>query len=261
MIDVCKNLHKHSLYFLLGPETNHKSRLLYIGQTQDASVRLKQHDSKQWWTTAIVLTRNDKDSEFDRTTIQYLEYQSIKEVIEHQTCQLMQNCQIPSEPYTENKDEIIETFNHIKILIRFAGFMLFEHKVYSLDECYQYSKKNNIANRLANRIVKEMCNRSTEYEEDFDSEMVSYILSSGDNNFYAEAIPLNDGTYMILPVSKIDILNGDKELLSIINSNDSVFDWLTGNLKSDIICDSLEDAARIICNDKSMKWQKNVKRI
>lgn len=159
----------------------------------------------------------------------------------------MENCQIPQEPYTERKDYITDIFNNIKILLSFASFRWFEHRIYDINECY--TGKNNIAKRIA----KEM-SRPEFGDSDYGEEVVSYHLESG--QFYAEAIPYGD-RIMILPVSRLNI-NGDCQLL---RQYEDSYDWISGNLKKDIICNSLEDAAYIICNDRNVKWKKNVKYI
>lgn len=242
-----KNLKQHSLYILTGSEYFHYKQRIYIGQTQDASVRIQQHLSKDWWTSVIVFNCQNEPL-FDRTTVQYLEYITIKNVISCGECQLMENCQIPQEPYTDKKEYIYNVYDNIKILLEFAGYRWLKNQVYNLNECY--SKKNNIASRIAREIT-----RTVDEPDDYEEKLVTYILNYG--SYYAEAIILDSGKVMILPVSRLNV-NGDYDILC---KYDDSYDWLSGYLKKDIICDSLEDAAYIICQDRNAKWTESVKYI
>lgn len=247
-IENAEELHQHSLYFLIGEDTHIRKQKVYIGQTQDAKLRISQHETKDWWTKVIVFNCQNEPL-FDRTTVQYLEYQSIKEAIECGECQLMENCQIPQEPYTDRKDYILNIFGDIKTLLSFASYDWFENKIYDIQDCY--SAKNNIAKRIA----KEMSRKINVEPDDYDEKIISYVLNEG--AYFAEAIVIDNDKIMILPVSRLNV-NGNYELL---RKHEDSFDWISGNLKKDIICETLEEAAEIICNNKNAKWTENVKQL
>lgn len=71
------------VYFLIGPDTNQSTRpRVYIGETDDVSVRLKQHnrsedqDGKDFWERVCVIT--SKDHNLTKAHVKYLESLLIK---------------------------------------------------------------------------------------------------------------------------------------------------------------------------------------
>lgn len=61
------------IYFLIGESVAGGLPLLYIGEAEDCTIRLKQQNkSKDWWTTALVCI--SKTAGFTKTHVKYLEW-------------------------------------------------------------------------------------------------------------------------------------------------------------------------------------------
>lgn len=236
----------------MSQEPLNKLQQIYIGQSQNPVQRLEQHDrTRDWWTKAIVFVYEDYDEMFDRSIIQYLEYLLIKTVMECNMCQLMENCQVPKEPVIRKADKVFafEVFEYIRMLLSFSGHHFCQKRVYDLSREPIKSRKRTIIQRLASEM-----NRHIDIEdnyEDCNDESFTYSYTAPDNSCYATVIPVND-KFMLL----FGRLSHKVDIDSLSEETQEKIDTQTRQLKRDIMCDSLNEAAFIITGDnKPIDWK------
>lgn len=247
------------MYILFGNETLGNRRKMYIGQTHNIHTRLKSHlKKKDFWECAYIFSLIDE--QFNSSQIQYLEHITIKTAIECGYSDLLENCQIPVEPYLSNndKDFVLCIFNYIKILLEFSGIHLFYNKIYDVGEI---TKKNN--HNVISRIVKEYQSKKSYHYDDCDSysdceddEIATYIMRGDD--YYAEAIILTDGKVMIMPHGYVSKRQNLMDMNSYVDVENCI-DKITHFIKKDIIVDDLAVASKVILGyTDENKWVKKV---
>ena len=114
-------LEKPALYILVNRETNK----LYIGQTEDSLTRLKNHETKEFWTEAIVF--HSKMNTLSTTEVRWLEARTYEVVSHLGYFDLTENIQKPKyPPLKEDQDiELEPVFEEAKRYICAAGFDIF----------------------------------------------------------------------------------------------------------------------------------------
>lgn len=83
-----------AIYYLISTNFESNQKKLYIGEADDASVRVKQHSSKDWWDLFVVFI--SKDSNLTKSHVRYLEKVSYNLVLENPTTIDLINNVIPS---------------------------------------------------------------------------------------------------------------------------------------------------------------------
>lgn len=240
-------------------------RKMYIGQTHNIQNRLKQHlRKKEFWECAYAFSTITE--QFNTTETQFLEHIAIKTAIESEISNLLENCQIPAEPFLSpsDKEHMLTVFNTILVLLEFTGIKMFSKNSLSVDMSeIQHENSHNIMSR----IVKEYSKKYTPIEEESDcyesaaeeTEIVSYTIRGTD--FFAEAIPLNNSSLMIYPngfISKSVDLQSLSDYVDVSNAIDSK----DRHIKKDIIIGNLETGAFIISGKKDAAlWKKNIQYI
>lgn len=115
---------KPALYVLIGSESG--SPAAYIGQTDDFSHRIKDHDYKKpFWTTAIAFMR--EGNPLTSNDVKYLEYLGYKAAVDAGTYSTGQNKQDIKEP-TVNQwedDSNRSFFEKCRFLADFRGYHVF----------------------------------------------------------------------------------------------------------------------------------------
>jgi len=114
------------LYFLIGDSDSGNIPLLYIGEAEDCTVRLKQHNkSKDWWTNAIVCV--SKTAGFTKSHVKYLEWYC------HQEAEVagrfkVDNSTVPTKSYVSEPmvADLMDHFDTIRILTSTLGYPMFD---------------------------------------------------------------------------------------------------------------------------------------
>lgn len=121
---------KHvGLYFLFGTIGENDQPHVYIGQTEDLVMRLRDHNSKkEFWKTAVVII--SKTHSFTQAHIRYLEWLSIKQAIECERYTL-DNANNGSKPFVTEAMEadVLDAFETIQTLTSTLGFPVFDRLV------------------------------------------------------------------------------------------------------------------------------------
>lgn len=115
-----------SLYILLGEDDELRQKA-YIGQTENFSKRVKDHDSKKvFWDKALVFV--SRDATMTKADVQYLEHKAIGVASNSNTFILDENRQVPKEPNLpeHRKDDMNEFFEDIEFLVSFIGCCIFD---------------------------------------------------------------------------------------------------------------------------------------
>lgn len=227
---------------------------MYIGQTTDFSRRLQEHiNKKQFWSQAVGFTSALR---YSKTEIQYLEYILIKELVECGNAALIENYQIPVEPYISEqmKNALMEDYKSIKVLLLFCGFNIFNEKVIDIGNVSKPDSRK-LMNRLVNAYQRKPVSY-TDYDDSEEETLLTYIIKEED--CYAEAIQTNNGKYMVLPYGYISTKLDPKFVSEQYNiSIDDNRKLLTSK-----DFDNLSDAAKLITGVADEKlWKVSIKHI
>ena len=113
-------------YFLAGSAEDESKPLLYVGEAENCSHRLRQHNrEKDFWSSALVVV--SKTQYFTKTHIRFLEwfcFEKAREVSRYR----LENSQIPSRPFVPEPVEadLLDIFDTVKILATTLGHPVFE---------------------------------------------------------------------------------------------------------------------------------------
>ncbi len=114
------------LYFLIGDSEPGTVPLLYIGEAEDCTSRLRQQNkSKDWWTNALVCV--SKTSGFTKSHVKYLEWYCHQEA-EAAGRFKMDNSTVPTKSYVSEPmvADLMDHFETIRILTSTLGYPLFD---------------------------------------------------------------------------------------------------------------------------------------
>jgi hypothetical protein len=114
------------LYFLIGDSDSRNIPLLYIGEAEDCTARLKQHNkSKDWWTNGIVCV--SRTAGFTKSHVKYLEWYC------HQEAEMagrfkVDNATLPTKSYVSEpmQADLMDHFETIRILTSTLGYPMFD---------------------------------------------------------------------------------------------------------------------------------------
>ncbi len=130
-----KELQKHALYILLG-ESDEGEPKAYIGETNNFSKRIKDHDQKKgFWSKALVFI-SQNESQIDKADVLYLEAKAIALAAKNKQFILDENKQNP-EPTVlpeHKRDPDDEFFEDIVFLASFIGCSIFEEPIQTHDK-------------------------------------------------------------------------------------------------------------------------------
>lgn len=114
------------IYFLIGNPDNETKPMVYIGEAEDCSIRLKQHNkSKDFWNTAIVVV--SKTGYFTKTHIKFLEWYCYEQARKAERFRLA-NSTVPTKPYTPEpiQADLYDNFKTIRVLTSTLGYPIFD---------------------------------------------------------------------------------------------------------------------------------------
>lgn len=130
-----KELQKYALYILLG-ETDEGEPKAYIGETNNFSKRIKDHEQKKdFWSKALVFI-SQNDSQIDKADVLYLEAKAISLALKNKQYHLDDNKQYPDLPLLpeHKRDPDDEYFDDIIFLPSFMGCNIFEEPIKKHDK-------------------------------------------------------------------------------------------------------------------------------
>lgn len=247
------NLKQCGLYILFGYLNKDGQRTVYIGQTANISHRLSQHVAKKdfWEFAAAFVYEKDVIKKLNKSESEYLEYYTIKNTIETHSYHLLENCQIPSEPYLSDDDKarVMKVYEDIVLLLKVHSLNIFGRPVYNVDEA---SVKHNVITRVAKELT-----RHTNYLPDnvyYDVQVTSYddftvasyrYIKNGD--ILANIMMLADGRVYLFKDSILHILC-DEKYINKYNLYDKIEDC---RLTEDVILDNVKDATVMVSNENN----------
>lgn len=116
-----------ALYILLGEDENTTKTKVYIGETGNFQVRVRDHNKKKdFWRKVLLFISQGEP--MTTTDVEYLEYLAIKGLKTTNTFVTDENQQKPKAPVVlERRKKIMDKFfNDVKFLTSFAGCNIFE---------------------------------------------------------------------------------------------------------------------------------------
>ena len=126
-------LSEPGIYFLIGKDDEISKQEVYIGEAENLSVRIKQHNSsKDFWNTVICFVSEKKN--INKAHIKFIESFACSEAKEIAKCKL-ENSVFPSQPSLteQERDFALNFFDDMKILIATLGFPIFEKNLKTLE--------------------------------------------------------------------------------------------------------------------------------
>lgn len=155
------DLRKAGVYFLFGKsEADFEVDVVYIGKAEDVYGRLVQHQSKEFWTEAVVFVSSDAN--LNKAHVKFLEHNLYNSALRAKRCEV-HNLNTP--PYSAlsdaEKDVMSEFANNLQVLIGAMGYKLFVPLVRSpelivpatllsnnLESYYKIESKGVVANAI-----------------------------------------------------------------------------------------------------------------
>ncbi len=125
IINEREELKTPAFYVLLG-ESNEGKPQAYIGETEDFSARVKNHDyKKQFWNKALIFV--SIGGAMTKADVEYLEYKGVK-IAKEENRYILENTQVPKMPNLpeHQRDAMEEFFEDCVFLTSFNGCSLFE---------------------------------------------------------------------------------------------------------------------------------------
>lgn len=123
-----EELRKPAFYILLGENDNNGKAKAYIGETENFSERVKEHNKKKdFWQKALVFISNDKEG-LMKTDVKYLEHLAIKEAKSINRYDLSENNKDSLMPNIKEsrKSDMDEFYEDVKFLTSFLGCNMFD---------------------------------------------------------------------------------------------------------------------------------------
>jgi len=113
------------IYFLVGE--NDGVVQVYVGETEDCAVRLRQHDQpkEDWWTVALACV--SKSQEFTKAHVKYLEWFCHQEIVSVGRFPT-ENVTIPTKSHIPETvvADLMDHFETMRILVSTLGYPFFE---------------------------------------------------------------------------------------------------------------------------------------
>lgn len=148
-----KEFKRCALYILIGESEDGEPKA-YIGETNNFSNRVKNHEkNKDFWSKALVFV-SQNDSQIDKADVQYLEAKAIRLADECKQFVLDENKQIPELPNLpeHKRDPDDEFFEDVVFVTSFTGCNIFDKAEASKHN--KGSKEGNTLFYLTSRGVK-----------------------------------------------------------------------------------------------------------
>ncbi len=145
IINEREELKTPSFYVLLGESTEGKPKA-YIGETEDFSSRVKNHDyKKDFWNKALIFV--SIGAAMTKADVEYLEYKGVK-VAKEENRYALENTQIPKMPNLpeHQRDTMDEFFEDCVFLATFSGCSLFDSEEKGTDNRTIYYLPRNGCN-------------------------------------------------------------------------------------------------------------------
>ena len=117
-----------SFYILLGQDED-ANPMAYIGQTEDFTERVRQHDNKKkFWNKAIIFI--SIGGAMTKADVEHLEYKGYRLANKVKRYNLTENKQEPKKPHLpeHQQDAMDDYFDDCKFLASFIGCNLFEEE-------------------------------------------------------------------------------------------------------------------------------------
>lgn len=133
------DLDSQCVYFLIG-ESEEDSRSVYIGETEEFSKRINQHNqNKDFWNLVMVFT--SKDDNLTKAHVKYLESKVTQEVKSNNTVHI-ENGNIPPMPKLPRSDvaEMEEFYEQMKVVSSSLGYTFLEPIEENMEEDIYYCK-------------------------------------------------------------------------------------------------------------------------
>ena len=135
-------LSEPGVYFLIGKDDEVSKQEVYIGEAENLSLRIKQHNAnKDFWNTVICFVSEKKN--INKAHIKFIESFACFEAKEIAKCKL-ENTVFPNRPSLteQERDFALNFFDDMKILIATLGFPILERSLKTLENKFICKSKD-----------------------------------------------------------------------------------------------------------------------
>lgn len=125
-IEKYENISKQGIYFLISNRNESLRPNVYIGETENILIRLKQHDNPQKeWDYAICFI-SDKNN-LNKAHYKFLEHRCFKLASEAEIC-ILDNSILPTQSQISRQDQDLVSyfFDDLKIILGNLGYQIFD---------------------------------------------------------------------------------------------------------------------------------------
>ncbi|MDY4668432.1 MAG: GIY-YIG nuclease family protein [Oliverpabstia sp.] len=164
-----KELKRPAVYLLFGDEDDSGRPVVYIGETEDAYERLKDHeDKKDYWSEAVVFV--SQDDHFNKAHVKYLESR-LYEIATQVDRYTVMNTQKPSSAAIamDEQAEMEDFIDNLTVLTFGMGHKVFEPLV----------KKNNVTEDLLDKQVFYIKTKNNSVDAKMVRTVEGYVVLKG----------------------------------------------------------------------------------
>jgi len=113
--------------FLFGEDDDDANPKVYIGEAENCFERLKQHNrDKDFWDVAVIIVTNNKQNQFTKSDVKFLERTSYEIALERNRYKLDQTVPASSFVPEWRQYDLYDILKTIKLLLSTLGYPLFE---------------------------------------------------------------------------------------------------------------------------------------
>lgn len=218
-----EELKRPAVYLLFGDEDDTGRPVVYVGETEDAFSRLRDHDddnNKDYWSEAIVFI--SQDEHFNKAHVKYLESRlyDIANQVDRYT---VKNTQKPTSASIamDEQAEMEDFIDNVLVLTFGMGHKVFEPLI---------KKENNVEDFL-NKQVYVMRTRNGSFDAKMVRTIEGYVVLKGSKirESYTNSIPYSSKKRLELLISEGTIKDGVFTRDELFSSPSGASDIVAGN--------------------------------
>lgn len=216
-----EELKKPAVYLLFGDEDDSGRPVVYIGETEDAYSRLRDHeDNKDYWSEAVVFV--SQDDHFNKAHVKYLESR-LYDIALQVDRYAVKNTQKPTSASIaiDEQAEMEDFIDNILVLTFGMGHKVFEPLI---------KKENNVEDFL-NKQVYVMRTRNGSFDAKMVRTIEGYVVLKGSKiiESYSNSIPYSSKKRLELLISEGTIKDGVFTRDELFSSPSGASDIVAGN--------------------------------
>lgn len=215
-----EELKKPAVYLLVGDVNDNERPVVYVGETEDAFSRLKNHeDNKDYWNEAVVFV--SQDDHFNKAHVKYLEGRLYDIAMQVDRYTVM-NSQKPASASiaVDEQAEMEDFIDNVTVLTYGMGYKIFEPLV-----------KNNMDGNLSSKQIFYIKTKNNSVDAKMIRTIEGYVVLNGSKirENYTKSIPSGAKKKREQLIAEGTIMNNVFTRNELFASPSSASDVVTGN--------------------------------